>query len=261
MPIGGQYAISGKDNLLRSIFRMGEVFLAGKKSLRSLAGDCTLIKQFMSFYQLLASFNEAFMRLAQTREKGCLLVFNAQEAIHLFVENGSIVHAAAGKVEGAEALDRAFELKGSSYGWIQGAEPAKKDVEIDMQEYMHKNAIALDARFGKTIRMALPTERREKKLDHHYYFIPEESPTFKLKVKKLSNIVGRDAGCDLCVESTQVSRQHCLLQVTDRGVQVKDLESTNGTFINGIPMTDGYINIGDRLGLGTYVMTLHREKI
>src|SRR5271169_190006 len=100
--------------------------------------------QFMSFYQLLASFSEAFMRLAQTRERGCLLVFNAQEAIHLFVENGVIVHAAAGKIEGTEALNRAFELKGSSYGWIQGAEPAKKDLEVDMQEYMHKNSIGLD---------------------------------------------------------------------------------------------------------------------
>ena len=49
------------------------------------------------------------------------------------------------------------------------------------------------------------------------------------------------------MESKQVSRRHCLLQVTERGLLVKDLESTNGTFVNGIPMTDGYINDGDRL--------------
>jgi len=214
----------------------------------------------MSFYQLLASFIEAFMRLAQTRERGCLLVFNAQEAIHLFVEDGLVVHAAAGKTEGIAALNRAFELKGSSYGWIQGAEPAKKDLDVDMQEYMHKNSIGLDQRFGKTIRMSLATERKEKKLESHYYFIAEESPTFKLKVKKVTNVVGREGTCDVYVESNQVSRRHCLLQVTERGLLVKDLESTNGTFVNGIPITDGYINEGDRLSLGTYVMTLYRGK-
>ena len=214
----------------------------------------------MSFYQLLASFSEAFMRLAQTRERGCLLVFNAQEAIHLFVQEGMIVHAAAGKLEGVAALDRAFELKGSSYGWIQGSEPAQKDMEVDMQEYMHKNSIGLDQRFGKTIRMLAPTDRKEKKLEANYYFIPEESPTFKLKVKKVTNVVGREGTCDIYVESKQVSRRHCLLQVTERGLLVKDLESTNGTFVNGMAMTDGYINDGDRLGLGTYVLTLHREK-
>ena len=214
----------------------------------------------MSFYQLLASFSEAFMRLAQTRDKGCLLVFNAQEAIHLFVDNGVIVHAAAGKIEGSDALNRAFDLKGSSYGWIQGAEPATKNLEVDMHEFMHKNSLGLDQRFGKTIRMALPNgQPKERKIDTHYYFIPEESPTFKLKVKKVTNVLGREGTCDIYVESNQVSRRHCLLQVTERGLLIKDLESTNGTFVNGIPMTDGYINEGDRLGLGTYVLILHRE--
>jgi FHA domain len=216
---------------------------------------------FMSFYQLLASFGEAFMRLAQTREKGCLLVFNAQEAIHIFVSDGVIIHAANGKLQGLEALNHAFELKGSSYGWIQGAEPSHRDLEVDMQEYMHKNSIGLGQRMGKTIRMQLPTERKEKKLEAHYFFIPEESPNIKLKVKKVTNVVGREGTCDVYIESNQVSRRHCLLQVTERGLLVKDLESTNGTFVNGTPTADGYINEGDRLSLGTYVMTLQREKV
>ncbi len=203
------------------------------------------------------------MRLSQTRERGCLLVFNAQEAIHLFVHNGMVIHASAGKVDGAAALARAFEIKGSSYGWISGAEPAKRDLEVDMQEYLHQLAIVPDQRFGKTIRMQpapSAAERKEKKVESTYYFIPEESPTFKLKVKKVTNVVGREGTCDLYIESSQVSRRHCLLQVTERGLLVKDLESTNGTFVNGIPMTDGYINDGDRISLGTYVMTLYREK-
>jgi len=216
----------------------------------------------MSFYQLLASFTEAFMRLAQTRDKGCMLVFNAQEAIHLFVQDGMVVHASAGKLEAAAALDRAFELKGSSYGWIPGAEPARKDMEVDMREYLHKHALGPEQRLGKTLRMAMPSVSNQptvRKVESHYYFIPEESPTVKFRVKKVTNVVGRDGTCDVYVESKQVSRRHCLLQVTERGLLVKDLESTNGTFVNGSPMTDGYINVGDRLGLGTYAMTLHRD--
>ena len=214
----------------------------------------------MSFYQLLASFPEAFMRLAQTRDRGCLLVFNAQEAIHIFVQDGYVVHAMGGELPAADVLNRAFELKGSSYGWIQGAGPAQKDLNIDMREYLHQHSIGAEQRFGKTIRMSPPADRKEKKLEINYFFIPEESPTFKLKVKKVTNVVGRDGTCDVYVESNQVSRRHCLLQVTERGILVKDLESTNGTFVNGTPMIDGYINEGDRLSLGTYVMTLYRDK-
>jgi FHA domain len=218
----------------------------------------------MSFYQLLPSFSEAFVRLAQTRDKGCLVVFNSQDAIHLFVQDGLVVAATSGKKDGETALELAFESKGSSYGWIAGAEPPKKNLNIDMPNFLHVKGIGMNAPSGKTIRMpTMPqaADRKERKLEANYFFIPEESPTFKLRVKKVTNVVGREGTCDVYVESSQVSRRHCLLQVTERGLLVKDLESTNGTFVNGIPMTDGYINAGDRLGLGTYVMTLHREKI
>ncbi len=215
----------------------------------------------MSFYQLLPSFIEAFVRLSQTRDRGCLLVFTAQEAIHIFVQDGSVVAVNSPQVQGEAALDHAFALKGSSYGWIAGAEAPAHAIEVDMQEYLHKNNIAQASQAGKTIRMPVPGERKPRKLDTNYYFIPEESPAFKLKVKKVTNVVGREGTCDIYVESHQVSRRHCLIQVTEKGLLVKDLESTNGTFVNGIPMTDGYINDGDCLSLGTYVLTLRQEKL
>ena len=209
---------------------------------------------------MMPSFSEAFSRLAQTREKGCLMVYNAEEAVHLFVQNGSVVGATGGKEEGEELVEHVFQMKGASYGWMPGAEPAKKNLNVDMKDYLHKHEGVSEPRFGKTIRMPVVTDRMQKKTEGTYFFIPEESPTFKLKVKKTTNVVGREGTCDVYVESGQVSRKHCLLQVTERGLLVRDLESTNGTFVNGIPMTEGYINVGDRLSLGTYVLTLHREK-
>ncbi len=209
---------------------------------------------------MMPSFSEAFSRLAQTREKGCLMVYNAQEAVHLFVQSGKVVGATGGKQEGEALVEHVFQMKGTSYGWMPGAEPPAKTLNVDMEEYLHKHAVTQDSRFGKTIRMPMPPNKHPKKSDGTYFFIPEESPTFKLKVKKPTNVVGREGTCDVYVESGQVSRKHCLLQVTERGLLVRDLESTNGTFVNGIPMTEGYINVGDRLSLGTYVLTLHREK-
>jgi hypothetical protein len=213
----------------------------------------------MSLYQLTPSFIEAFVRLAQTREQGCVVVYNAEDAVHVFVQSGIVVGASGGKREGEAALDHAFEMQNSFYGWMPGAEPRKKNLEIDMQEYLHKHSIKKNQNFGKTIRMGPSIERRQRKLETNYFFVPEDLPTVKLKVKKVTNVVGREGTCDVFVESNQVSRRHCLLQVTERGLLVKDLESTNGTFVNGIPMTDGYINDGDRLSLGTYVLILHRE--
>jgi pSer/pThr/pTyr-binding forkhead associated (FHA) protein len=45
--------------------------------------------------------------------------------------------------------------------------------------------------------------------------------------------IGRDAGCDLVVQQSAVSSQHCRLSATDQGYVLEDLSSSNGTFVNG----------------------------
>src|SRR5215212_2484327 len=46
--------------------------------------------------------------------------------------------------------------------------------------------------------------------------------------------IGRDNGNDIVLESITVSRQHALLMHDAAGVQLLDLESTNGTLVNGV---------------------------
>jgi len=40
-----------------------------------------------------------------------------------------------------------------------------------------------------------------------------------------------------------------------------DLDSTNGTFVNGLLVRDGQVNPGDRIELGPCMFTLNREAI
>jgi pSer/pThr/pTyr-binding forkhead associated (FHA) protein len=46
-------------------------------------------------------------------------------------------------------------------------------------------------------------------------------------------IIGRDADCDLVVNQSAVSGQHCRLSETAYGYYLEDLGSSNGTFVNG----------------------------
>ena len=45
--------------------------------------------------------------------------------------------------------------------------------------------------------------------------------------------IGRDAGCDLAIADMTVSRRHATLERTQDGWLLTDLESTNGTRVNG----------------------------
>jgi pSer/pThr/pTyr-binding forkhead associated (FHA) protein len=42
-------------------------------------------------------------------------------------------------------------------------------------------------------------------------------------------VVGRQ-GADIPINDPEISRRHCLIEVRDRNVNLKDLDSTNGTF-------------------------------
>jgi pSer/pThr/pTyr-binding forkhead associated (FHA) protein len=65
-------------------------------------------------------------------------------------------------------------------------------------------------------------------------------------------LVGRRRECDLRILSAEVSRRHCLLSVQNGCVRVQDLDSSNGTFLNGKRVVgEQVIRPGDCLGIGS----------
>ena len=73
----------------------------------------------------------------------------------------------------------------------------------------------------------------------------------EIRLKSEETIIGRRAGCDLRVPSASVSRRHCRLSYRDDCLVVEDLQSANGTYVNGIRITETQVvQPGDRLEVG-----------
>lgn len=62
--------------------------------------------------------------------------------------------------------------------------------------------------------------------------------------------VGRAQRADFIVDAALVSRLHCRLTAGATELEVVDLESTNGTFVNGERAARAILKHGDRLGVG-----------
>ncbi|NUQ50905.1 MAG: FHA domain-containing protein, partial [Phycisphaerae bacterium] len=71
-------------------------------------------------------------------------------------------------------------------------------------------------------------------------------------------VVGRATECTLRVPARDVSRRHCEIEVAGGRVLVRDLGSSNGTFLNGKRITEAQLNPGDRLTIGpvTFVVQI-----
>ena len=72
--------------------------------------------------------------------------------------------------------------------------------------------------------------------------------------------LGRATGADFILDAPLVSRVHCrLTALPDGTLEVHDLESTNGTFINGARVDTGRMSPGDRLGVGRVELVALRD--
>ncbi|MCC1497515.1 FHA domain-containing protein [Alcanivorax sp. 1008] len=66
-------------------------------------------------------------------------------------------------------------------------------------------------------------------------------------------ILGRSQGCDIVLPGTHVSRQHAELYFQSGRLHVKDLGSSNGTYVNRRKVQEGVVNPGDELRFDTLV--------
>jgi pSer/pThr/pTyr-binding forkhead associated (FHA) protein len=71
--------------------------------------------------------------------------------------------------------------------------------------------------------------------------------------------IGRAARADFVLEAALVSRLHCRLTATAQAIDVVDLDSTNGTYINDRRVRSGSLASGDRLKIGRIEMTIARQ--
>ena len=64
-------------------------------------------------------------------------------------------------------------------------------------------------------------------------------------------VVGRRQDCDLCIPLMIVSKRHCELNLDQGRLRLRDLDSRNGTYLNGNRITDeAEINAGDKIQIG-----------
>jgi diguanylate cyclase (GGDEF)-like protein len=66
-------------------------------------------------------------------------------------------------------------------------------------------------------------------------------------------ILGRGDNCDIPINHHSVSRRHAVVEANAGNWAVTDLGSTNGTFVNDVPVTNAILGDGDSLRVGNCI--------
>ena len=73
-------------------------------------------------------------------------------------------------------------------------------------------------------------------------------------------VVGRSSGSDFRLPSLCVSRRHCMLNWSEHGWVLRDLDSKNGTYVNGEPITTKKIEEFDEIKIGTFSFIVKKSE-
>jgi DNA-binding winged helix-turn-helix (wHTH) protein len=74
------------------------------------------------------------------------------------------------------------------------------------------------------------------------------------------HIAGRDADCSLVIDGTTVSRHHARITVSQGAVMIEDLDSTNGTHVNGERISVATrLASGEAFALGSETLRVRRR--
>ncbi len=90
---------------------------------------------------------------------------------------------------------------------------------------------------------------------------PEADPPFTFRLLPGSiKTLGRATLADFTLEAALVSRLHCRLTAGTEEIEIVDLESTNGTFLNGQRVDKRTsARAGDRIGVGRVELEVTKE--
>ena len=90
------------------------------------------------------------------------------------------------------------------------------------------------------------------------WILQSPEATFRLKPGAVKTF-GRAPRADFILDVALVSRLHCRLTAGDDQLEVVDLESTNGTFVNDKRIDKAKLAAGDRLRIGRVELTIDRQ--
>ena len=225
---------------------------------------------------------EALERRCTSGDTGRLDLRRGAYEGQIFTHDSLIVHAQLSGLEGIPALFRLFDWGDAETTWQAGAEADHSSLHLSME-----TACVL---YAENLQDRADLEDREKERIDSTLIAPEmvagqaggiesilKHYTISLECSdktllpdgftlsdttKSSYVIGSSDECDVVLRHPTIDALHCGVILEKGSVKIWDLGANSGVSINGAPVTEDVLKVGDVMTLGTidvYVRFLLRR--
>ena len=150
----------------------------------------------------------------------------------------------------------------------------KKKIEVPPDDTEKSAAVVnadVESDYGKTMYGEVDEAGKVKQVEvqvteGRLKAIPEDKELFvvisdssgteiKHQIKTSECILGRGEDSDIIINDPEVSRKHSAIDIYENKFVIRDLESTNGTYLNDTRIKEDLLKEGDRIRIGNTLIT------
>lgn len=214
---------------------------------------------------------ELLQRHCESNRTGCLLINSpSQGQGRIHIQDGKPAHAEAPQARGTHAFFLLLTWTDAEVEWQPGAPPARITINGTVDELLYHFAQLEDSNQTdpETLRRIFDkTDSQEinlteiKNYEISFEVLNTEFKGFRFFLTKPITLIGRADDCDVILPDPSVSSHHTTLVLETNCILVRDLGSTNGTFVNEKLVTEGVMQLGDQLHIGGVALQMHMKLI
>jgi pSer/pThr/pTyr-binding forkhead associated (FHA) protein len=213
--------------------------------------------------------SQSHMGLAEVIQMCCLsrrsgqITFRSGESYgFVYIQHGRVLHAMCGVNEGEEAVYLMLSWPGGSFLLNEDILPHKRTVNLSWEQLLLEGARRADfgmsgpkQPMGPPVTTPEPvTSMRAKESQPKLTLIePDKSPTI-FELEEEYTHVGRGTGNEISLPYPSISNRHCIFILSGSDIVVRDLNSSNGTFVNGEAIAEAVLRPGDMIQMGVVQM-------
>jgi pSer/pThr/pTyr-binding forkhead associated (FHA) protein len=192
-----------------------------------------------------------------SRRSGQITFRSGESYGFIYIQHGRVLHALCGATEGEEAIYSMLVWPGGGFSLDEDILPHKKTVILTWEQLLFEGARRADVGMTgpkpatTTITTAEPMTIRMHDSQPKLTITRPDLPPAGFQLEQEYTHVGRAPGNEIPLPYPSVSNRHCIFVQSGPDIVLRDLNSSNGTYVNGEAITEVVLRPGDLIQIGT----------
>jgi hypothetical protein len=196
----------------------------------------------------LLSIAEQIQAFGLGRKTGEIYITNVPPPARINLVNGEIVDAQFGLRSGLEAAIALINLPDPQTEFIVGEKAQRNTINLPYMQVLCEAARVRDEAGDDADNR--PTEPIRLTPTNPYLRITLGTEIKTFPIRPGLAYIGRSTLNDIVINDSTISQRHASVEYSRNGVFLKDLGSTNGTYVAGQPIQERWLGVQDSLQFG-----------